>query len=278
MRKTEGAIVCPSCGKLIGVNEPKCPYCGVWRPGLYGWAPALQALFGQRLDLIKLIVVACVALYAIALLLQPEAIANPRGLLSILSPGPRALVQLGRTGGDVMAFGWWWTLFTAIFLHGSLLHIFFNVLWIRDLGPVVTEIYGPARAFIIFMAAGAIGFLVSNVASGAPTIGASGSIFGLLAALIVYGRRHGSSMMSTQVWQWALVLFVMGFMLPAVNNWAHGGGFAGGWLAASVMRPREHGREGTGVLVLALLLIAITAIGFVLSFTKVTAILWGAQG
>jgi rhomboid protease GluP len=271
-RKTEGAIVCPHCGKLISVSEPTCPFCGAWRPGLYGWAPALQNLFGQRLNLVSIIVTSCIALYAASLLLQPEeAFSGRGGVLSLLSPGRRALMQLGSTGWPTWHLGWWWTVFTAIFLHGSLLHIFFNVMWIRDLGPVVTELYGPARAFVIFMIAGATGFLVSNLASGAPTIGASGSIFGLLAALIVYGRRSGSSMMSTQIWQWAIVLFFMGFVLPSVNNWAHGGGFAGGWLAATFMRQHHERRESTAMFLIALLLIGVTAVGVVLSFVKVTA-------
>jgi rhomboid protease GluP len=269
-------MVCPHCGKLISVTEPACPFCGAWRPGLFGWTPVLYRVIGRRLDLISLIVTACVVLYAVSLLLQPEAITNPRRLLSLFSPGQRALLQLGRTGGDVWLAGWWWTLFTAIYLHGSLLHIFFNVLWIRDLGPAVTEIYGPARAFIVFVASGAIGFIVSNLASGAPTIGASGSIFGLLAALIVYGRRRGSTMLSTQLWQWAVVLFVMGFLLPNVNNWAHGGGFAGGWLTATVMRPSDERRESPELMLAAIGLIVLTAVGFVLSFTKVTALLLGA--
>jgi rhomboid protease GluP len=114
---------------------------------------------------------------------------------------------------------------------------------------------------------------LSNIVTGTPTIGASGSIFGMLGALIAYGRRHGSSTMSTQIWQWAIVLFVMGFLLPGVNNWAHGGGFASGWAAAMFMRPEAQRREGTGPMLLALACVGITALGIVLSFTKVTAIL-----
>lgn len=273
MRQTQGALVCPHCGKLIGITEPECPFCGAWRPGLWGWTPVLQRLFGRRLDLVRLIIAGCLILYVVALLLQPEAIARPQGLFSLLSPGSRALYQLGMTGGEAWRLGWWWTPFTAIYLHGGLLHLLFNVLWIRDLGPVATELYGPARAFVLFTIAGAAGFLVSNLVTGAPSIGASGSIFGLLAALIVYGRRRGSSLLKTQVWQWAIVLFVLGFLLPSVNNVAHAGGFAGGWAAASLMRFSDEQRETTGVLLLALAFIALTAVGILLSFARVTGIL-----
>jgi rhomboid protease GluP len=277
MRQSRGSIVCPSCGKLIGISEPRCPFCGAWRPGLFGWAPALQHLFRGRLNLVSLIVATCVVLYAVSLLLEPEAITSPRGMLSFLSPGSRALYQLGMTGGIAWQLGWWWTLLTAIYLHGGLLHIFFNMMWVRDLGPVVTEIYGPARAFILFQIGGVAGFLVSNLVTGVPTLGASGSIFGLLAALIAYGRRRGSSLMSTQLWQWAIVLFVMGLLLPAVNNWAHAGGFAGGWVAGYVMRPSDERRESAPLMLAALGLILLTAAGFVLSFVNVTGILLNAR-
>ena len=59
MRQSRGSIVCPSCGKLIGISEPTCPFCGAWRPGLFGWAPALQHLFRGRLNLVSLIVATC---------------------------------------------------------------------------------------------------------------------------------------------------------------------------------------------------------------------------
>jgi rhomboid protease GluP len=273
MRQTQGSMICPKCGRLIGVAEEKCPFCGAWRPGLFGYAPALKRLFGQRLDLISIIVTACVALYVVALALQPEAVLHVRGLFSLLSPGTRALYQLGMTGGLAWQQGWWWTLLTAIYLHGGLLHIFFNVMWIRNLGPAVSDVYGPARGFVLFSVAGAVGFLVSNLANGAPSIGASGSIFGLLAALIVYGRRRGSSMLTAQLWQWAILMFAMGFFMSGVNNWAHGGGFAGGWVAAEAMRFSDERRESPGVQILALALLVTTAAGFVLSFVRVTSIL-----
>ncbi len=273
VRQTQGSMICPRCGKLIGVGEEKCPFCGAWRPGLYGYAPAIQRLFGNRLDLVSAIVVTCVVLYVVALVIEPDAILQWHGIFSILSPGSRALYQLGMTGGLAWREGWWWTVLTAIYLHGGLLHIFFNVMWIRNLGPAVTEIYGPARAFVVFSIAGAVGFLLSNIATGALSIGASGSIFGLLAALIVYGRRHGGSMLTAQLWQWAIVLFAMGFLMPGVNNWAHAGGFAGGWVTAEAMRFGHEQRERLGVQLLALAMIAVTVLGFVLSFVKVTTIL-----
>jgi rhomboid protease GluP len=271
MRKTTGSMICPNCGKLIGVGETKCPFCGAWRPGLYGWTPAMQRLFGMRLDLVSLIVTVCITLYIASLVLNPGGILLLDGF-TVLAPGSRALYQLGMTGGVAWQQGWWWTVLTAIYLHGDLLHIVFNVMWIRSLSTQVTDAYGPARAFVIFSLAGAAGFLVSNSFTGHSSVGASGSIFGLLAALFVYGRRRGDSMITSQHWTWAALLFVMGFTMSGVNNWAHAGGFTGGWLAAQAMRSNEK-REGRAVQLFALALIALTAVGFVLSFVKVTGIL-----
>ena len=275
MRQVEGSVVCPNCGRLVGVNEQQCPFCGAWRPGLFGWATVLRRALGGRLDLFSAIVTACVTLYAVACLLQPEALFESRGFLSILSPGSRALLQLGMTGDFAMVRGWWWTLLTAMYLHGGLLHIVFNMMWIRNLGPAVAEVYGPGRAFLLFNVAGAGGFLVSNLMSGAPTIGASGSIFGLLAALIVYGRRRGSSVVTQQLWQWAIILGVFGFIMPGINNWAHGGGFAAGWIGASLMDLDDDRQDSSWVLLASLALIVVTVVGFGLSLVQVTGELLG---
>ena len=113
---------------------------------------------------------------------------------------------------------------------------------------------------------------LSNARSGSPSIGASGSIFGLLAALIVYGRKRGGTSMTMQLWQWAIIMFAMGFVMSGVNNWAHLGGFAGGWVTAQGMRFSEK-RESRGVQLLALVMLGLTAAGVVLTFVKVTGIL-----
>ena len=52
--------------------------------------------------------------------------------------------------------------FTAIFLHGDMLHLLFNMMGIYQLAPAVEEVYGRSRMVVIFILAGAIGFVVSN--------------------------------------------------------------------------------------------------------------------
>lgn len=234
MRKRSGAVVCPGCGRLVDVSERACPYCGQAFPGRFGYGPALQRWLGG-FELSTWVIGGCIVLYVISLLLDPRAIFRMRGLFDILSPAGGALLWLGMTGGFALRGGEWWTLLTAVFLHGSLLHLLFNMAVTRQYLPVVTELYGTAQAWIIFVFAGVTGFLLSNLTIGVPTIGASGAIFGLLAAMIAYGRRTHQHAVTQQLWTSAAVMFLFGFFMPNVNNWAHGGGFAGGWIAAEAL-------------------------------------------
>ena len=187
----------------------------------------------------------------------------------MFSPSHRALIDLGMTGAIPWARGEWWTLLTAIYLHGNLLHILFNVLWIRQLGPAVEEIYGASRLAVIFIGSGAAGFYVSTAVGVPFTVGASAAIFGLLGAMVAYGQKRGGSvygaMVLRQYGQWALVIFVFGFFMSGVNNIAHAGGFAGGLGAGLVLSFGDRRNETPLERALALGLIAFTAVSFALA-------------
>ena len=273
MRKRSGAVVCPSCGKLVDVNEPACPYCGRPSPGLFGYGPALQRVLGG-FDLSIAVIGACVVLYVLSLVIDPRGILRMAGMFDILAPTSGALAVLGMTGGFAMAQGRWWTLLTAVFLHGSLLHLLFNMVITRQYLPHVVELYGSARAWVIFVVAGAVGFAVSNLAAGVPTIGASGAIFGLLAALIVYGRRTRQHAVTQQLWASAGMMFVFGFLMPTVNNWAHAGGFAGGFVAAEALSFSGR-RESPFTLALAWTSALLVVAAFVLQLVRLAGVLMG---
>lgn len=269
MRRTQGAMLCPRCSKLISVSARECPFCGAHRPGLWGFGPAIAKLFGGRLDPVFLIPVICITMYLLALALDLRAALDFRNtFLGLLSPSSRALQALGATSPLDLERGRWWTVLTAIYLHGGLLHILFNLLWVRDLAPVVQNEYGPARFFVIWTIAGAAGFFLSDLSGGHWSVGASGSIFGLLAALIVYGRAVGAHTMTRQVWQWAIVLGIMGFLLPGVDNLAHIGGFAGGWITAYSLRRGIGRRDGRWITLFALLLLLLTGFGFAMNLVQ----------
>src|SRR5213592_2666768 len=266
-RKTTGTILCPSCGRLTSAEAAACLVCGRRNPGMWGFAAPLRALFGRH-SFTNVVTVACIALYVASLLLDPRAAASARGPFDAFSPGDGALMALGAAGTYPWRLGHWWTLFTAIYLHGGLLHILFNVLWIRQLGPAVEEIYGPARLVVIFTVSGVAGFVVSNSLGVPFTIGASGSIFGLLGAIVAYGRKRGGvfgRMVLQQYGQWALILFIMGFLMDGVNNWAHAGGFVGGFLAGLGLSLAEHRDETALDKLLAAAAIVLTLAGFALA-------------
>ena len=156
----------------------------------------------------------------------------------------------------------------AIYLHGSLLHILFNLLWIHQLAPAVEGAYGRSRLIVIFTVAGVLGFVVSNWIGIPFTIGASGSIFGLFGAMVHYGRTRGGTfgvMVFRQYGQWALVLFVFGFLMAGVNNFAHAGGFIGGYLAAMLLGYGDLQREQPAHHLAATACILLTALSFSLA-------------
>lgn len=267
-KKRSGAILCPNCGRLINASASVCIHCGKRNPGMWGFTPHLQRLFGTRSTFVPLIITTCVALYVLSLLIDLRAIFQPSNIFSFLGPSGQSLYRLGMTGAIPIHQGRWWTLFTAIYLHGGLLHILFNMLWTRQLGAMTEELFGTARLMLIFTISGVFGFFVSNTLGVHFTIGASGSIFGLLGALLYYGRKRGGAFGSAiyrQMAMWAFVLLLFGFMMSAVNNYAHIGGFIAGYLSAAALGFNEIKRETAVHRILAFVAMSITAIGFLLS-------------
>jgi rhomboid protease GluP len=272
-RREIRTIVCPSCGRLTREDAAQCLVCGRRRPGLFGLTVLLRRFFGAG-GVTQAVSAACVGLYVLSLIVDPTSALQPRGPFDLFAPSSRALDALGMTGAFAWARGRWWTLLTAIYLHGSVLHIAFNVLWIRQLGPVVEEAYGPARLFIIFTVAGVAGFVLSNLLGIPFTIGASGSIFGLLGAMVAFGRRRGGmfgTLVLRQYGQWALVMFIFGFFMSGVNNLAHAGGFLGGLGTGLVLSLAERQSERSLDHLVAAALGLLTVIAFGLAvYTGVT--------
>jgi rhomboid protease GluP len=253
-RQKTGSVVCASCGSLVGVNDDRCYTCGRRNPGLWGFGPVLRR-FGNDLGFVSLVVYGCIVMYFVSLVVTLLMGGNILGgsLFSMLGPDGTAAILLGASGGQmVFLYDRWWTVLSAGWLHGGALHILFNMMWVRQLGPAVADTYGAARMVIIYTIAGVAGFVLSSVAGwyfplpffGARglTLGASAPIFGLLGALVYYGRRGGSSLVHREAMGYAVTLFVMGLIMPGVDNAAHAGGFAGGYLASMWLDPLKPER------------------------------------
>jgi rhomboid protease GluP len=270
LRQKWGSVVCPSCGNLVGVQDQRCFTCGRWNPGLWGFAPVLSRL-GRDLGFTQFVMWSCITLYLLSLVLDLGGV-RTTGALSFLSPSIPSLFLFGASGAiPVFEYGRWWTVLTAGWLHGGLLHIFFNMMWIRQLAPATSEMYGASRMVIIYTIAGVTGFAASTLSGafipflgGAGfTVGASAPIFGLLGALVYYGRRTGSSIVGDQAKSWAIALFIFGFVFRGVDNWAHLGGFAGGYAAARFLDPLRP--ERLDHLVGALVCLGLTGIAIAYS-------------
>jgi len=247
--------VCASCGSLVGVNDEKCYTCGRRNPGLWGFGPVLRR-FGNDMGFVQLVVYGCLVIYALSILMTLAFGQNIMGgsLFNLLGPSGLAAFVLGASGSEpVFFFNRWWTLLSAGWLHGGALHILFNIMWIRQLGPVVADIFGAGRMIIIYTIAGVAGFLLSSltghylpgvpfIGGGQLTLGASAPIFGLLGALVHYGRRGGSSLIRREAWGYAVSIFVFGLIMPGVDNSAHAGGFIGGYLASLWLDPLKRER------------------------------------
>jgi len=251
-RQKTGSVVCASCGSLVGVNDDRCYSCGRRNPGLWGFGPVLRRL-GNDFGFTVAIMYGCGALYALSLLLTVLSGGSLTGgsIFSILGPNRYALDALGAAGGlPVFGDGRWWTLLSAGWLHGGALHILFNMMWVRQLGPIVADMYGGARMVIIYTISSVLGFLLSSFlgAHGVPfsgayyTLGASAPIFGLLGALLHYGHRGGSSLVRSQAISWAVPIFLFGFFMGGVDNAAHLGGFVGGYIASKWLDPLKPER------------------------------------
>lgn len=252
-RQRTGSVVCASCGSLVGVNDEQCYSCGRRNPGLWGYAPLLRRL-GNDLGFVPMIVYTCSAIYVAAVLLTVMRGGNVMGTgnpLGLLAPSGDIQFLLGESGAyPVFQFGRWWTVLSAAWLHASIFHIVMNMLWVRNLGPATADLYGGPRMVIIYTAGSVAGFFLSSFLGlfglplfGAPfTVGASAPIFGLLGALMYYGRRSGSSLVHAEAKGYALAFFVFGLIFPGVDNAAHLGGFVGGYLAGMVMDPLKPER------------------------------------
>jgi len=142
-----------------------------------------------------------------------------------------------------------WRFVMAVFLHGSLMHIGFNMWVLMDIGPQIEEVYGSARYFFIYVVTGAGGYVLSSL-RGHVSVGGSGALLGLIGVLLALttGRKSTSmQMLRSQIIRWLIYILIFGLVFPGIDNWAHFGGLATGYLLGKLMaaRPPASGDERT---------------------------------
>jgi len=163
---------------------------------------------------------------------------------------------------------------SAGWLHGGLLHVAMNMYWVWQMGPSIVEFFGPSRTVIIYTMGGIAGFALSSVAGAyfpalpllggggrGLTVGASAPVFGLIGALYHYGRTT-SSAVKQMAMSIMLQAAVFGVVMSGLNidNYAHIGGFIGGYLTATVFGPMTKERGDHVIIALGCLVASALAI------------------
>ncbi len=150
--------------------------------------------------------------------------------------GSSTLLQHGSVSRAAIADGEYWRLITAGFLHIGFFHLLFNMLSLYILGGLLEPAVGRLRFGLIYfvsLLAGSFGALVLTPT--APTVGASGAIFGLMAATAVLMRNRGISVMESGLGIWIILNLVITFSVNNISIGGHIGGFIGGGITAIIM-------------------------------------------
>jgi rhomboid protease GluP len=211
--------------------------------------------------IIPAILYANVGMFVLSLLIHPQKTGFSLNPLTFLSPDNGSLILLGATGKiPIHRFGRWWTLISANYLHGSIMHIFFNMMAFRQIAPLILNQFGGSRMIIIYTLSGMAGFWTSCLAGVPLTIGASAAICGMMGAALYYGKSRGGAFgrsVFRQIGNWAVGIAIFGFLVPGIDNWGHGGGIVSGAVCGALLGYREKSAQNklhhlaAGILVLA---------------------------
>jgi rhomboid protease GluP len=269
---SKNALLCPNCRKLISSDEPRCPYCGTLRPGSKLKNNALIRLFQSPAQFIKTIIYVNAGMFIISILLSTKMINVSFNPLTFLSPDSRSLLVLGATGViPIDHMHRWWSLLSANYLHGGILHIFFNMIAFRQIAGLIIQVYGIHRMFILYTLGGIAGFFVSYLAHTNFTIGSSAAVCGLIGAALYYGKRRGGlygNMIYRQIGGWTLAIFIFGFLVPGIDNWGHAGGIAAGIAGGLVLGYQERKKENRFHKTLAYVAAASTVVTLLFAVTS----------
>ncbi len=214
-------------------------------------------------QLLKTIIGVNIFMYIVSLIYSGKGITLSLNPLHMLTPSFDKLIYLGATGRlPILKFDSWWSLITANWLHGGLLHILFNMMALKTVAPLVMKEFGLSRMFIIYTLSGVVGFMFSFLGNTTVTIGASAGLCGLIGALWHFGRSRGGhwgDALYKQTSVWLITLGLFGFALPNIDNWGHAGGFIGGIILGWLLKYKEKRIENAFDRSIAVLFAVITA-------------------
>jgi rhomboid protease GluP len=235
--------LCPVCGALVGINATRCHECGAsLRFSLAALSKQLSGIFGDNeAPVTTVLLIANILMFGVTYLAMISE--GSGGGFSILWGIRGEIVyRLGASFGPAI-FGLheWWRLVTAMFLHGGLIHIGFNMMALMQFGPALEELYGSARYLFLYVATGIFGFVVS-AALGNYSLGASGALLGLVGAMLALTSKRGGAFMRdlrSRLITSVGILFLLGFSGVGIDNYAHGGGLALGFVLGKIFVDRK---------------------------------------
>jgi rhomboid protease GluP len=242
--KTMRPRLCPACGTLVGSSATKCHQCGASMT--FSMAAASRSVgrfMPQTSPVTYTMLGICCVMYALAFVITMKVSGGGGaggGLMNLGGISSQVNYRLGASlplGYDISQP---WRFITAIFLHGGLLHIGFNMWVLLDIGPMVEEMYGSARYLFLYVVTGAAGYVLSSFA-GHLSVGASGSLLGLIGVLLAgtTGRKSMQAQaLRSALIRWLIYIGVLGFLFSGTDNYAHLGGVATGYVLGRFMPDR----------------------------------------
>jgi len=224
--------MCPHCRAFITTDDKVCPYCNTpVGPRAIERRSSPTDLVGGFIPHARF-TTTILLLINFGLYIATAIYAQRHGQGGFMDIDGRTLAIFGASlprSSDLWSF---WRMITAGFLHGGLIHIGMNSWVLFDLGAQVEEVYGTARLIVLYVLTTIAGFLVSSY-TGHLSVGASAAIFGLIGAMIALGTRERSAygtVLRGMYVRWAVYGLALGFMIPGVDNFAHIGGLAAGFV------------------------------------------------
>jgi membrane associated rhomboid family serine protease len=223
--------ICPDCMTSTPVGM-RCPECAGQRTQVRRGPAALTATPYVTYTLIALNVVAFVVTLG--------------GGAAAVDGGGSVIRDYG-LAGPLVADGEWYRIITGGFLHAGLIHLGLNMLVLYFLGRLLEPAIGGPRMLAIYLVsllAGAFGALLLDPDQ--ITVGASGAIFGLMAAAFVIARRRGMEALAGEIGMLLAINLLITFTIPNISIGGHLGGLVGGGLAALAVTAGERRSGGEG--------------------------------
>jgi membrane associated rhomboid family serine protease len=237
-----GRPICPSCMVQAAVGF-HCPDCTQQARGTT--VSARQLLETKPVVTYSLIAVNVV--FFLGALVTATGLGGQASLWQLPSGGLAdwgMLLGLGRfPDGELhgVATGEWWRLVTGGFLHAGILHIGMNMLVLWLLGTQLERAIGPLRFACLYLTsllAGSLGVLLIDPT--APTVGASGAVFGLMGAAFIFQRSRGIDPWRSGLGGLIILNLLLTFALPGISKGGHLGGLIGGAVAGIAMFQLER--------------------------------------